>query len=1112
MALTTVACVDEPMSPMLDGTTLGEQPIPGRVFRQISQDELHRLERESELGYPSTGSPGFGQGLGDHDNEMVRLAPDASVPDSITRSARELPHARSAPSAVARSLDIPEVCHRDSPALDFDSGWIFFDDDCDALLAAKDQLRGTVALNWDTATVMTDWEGVILGTFGVERLYLHFRGLDGSIPPELGALDNLDVLSLGRNELTGEIPPELGSMRSLERLYLHDNQLTGGIPPEIGRMRSLERLYLWSNQLTGEIPAELGSLSQLERLQLAGNQFTGEIPPELGRLSRLVWLFLQRNQLTGPIPDELGRLTRIERLSLSRNQLTGDIPLELGRLRYLGYLWLYQNELTGSVPRPATGAWQQLRVLWLHDNQLTGEVPADLQNTDLYSLAVSTNDGLTGPLPLELQMLLLDAFYWGTTGLCSPPDPSFQAWLESIDEESYSGGPVCDSGGGGGDRDVLATLYNTMDGPNWIDNNNWLTDAPIDDWYGVDTNDAGRVVQLDLSGEWDLDTQQCVVHGLSGPIPPELGSLSSLRYLRLTCNRLAGELPPELGSLESLVELSLNRNRLTGVIPPELGHLERLVKLSLNGNLLAGEIPPELGSLESLQSLYLSSNDLEGKIPPELGSLTNLERLLLDANNLRGELPPELGNLTNLESLYLDSNELTGAIPDNFLNLSDLNWLLFDENDGLCAPNTNAFTSWLRGIGIWRGSRCEDVDDHKVLQGLTITTSGALKWGNFTNSGCIGAARVTINGTVYEVHWTEWQRRTDGSGWAQVSGTRKTGQICGYNLSNAAAGTYRWVGEMTVAGTRGKYKSENEVTVGGGSNRSPVTVGSISDKTVKEGESEGVNASSYFSDPDGDALTYTASSSNTGVATASVSGRTVTVSGVAEGSATVRIRATDPGGLSATQTFSVTVEAGSAAAPDLVVQSPAVDDDAPDAGASFTFSATVRNRGEGQSGSTTLRYYRSSNATISSSDTEVGTDRVGSLRSGGSSAETVALTAPSQEGAYYFGACVDSVDGESNTDNNCSDGVEVEVAGGGTGREGECVQGATYGRGESCDVYGTGSSSKLTFTVLSDGRARLGFITAGNGITMTGTINGVKYHFVASHQGGGVWKVDEYVP
>ena len=119
--------------------------------------------------------------------------------------------------------------------------------------------------------------------------------------------------------------------------------------------------------------------------------------------------------------------------------------------------------------------------------------------------------------------------------------------------------------------------------------------------------------------------------------------------------------------------------------------------------------------------------------------------------------------------------------------------------------------------------------------------------------------------------------------------------------------------------------------------------------------------------------------------------------------------------------------------PDLVVESVSVNDSTPDAGASFRLSATVRNRGDGQSGSTTLRYYRSSNSTISTSDSEVGTDPVGQLAASANSRESIPLTAPSTSGTYYYGACVDSVSGESSTANNCSDGVRVVVSDGGGG-------------------------------------------------------------------------------
>ena len=113
--------------------------------------------------------------------------------------------------------------------------------------------------------------------------------------------------------------------------------------------------------------------------------------------------------------------------------------------------------------------------------------------------------------------------------------------------------------------------------------------------------------------------------------------------------------------------------------------------------------------------------------------------------------------------------------------------------------------------------------------------------------------------------------------------------------------------------------------------------------------------------------------------------------------------------------------------PDLMVGSPSVSDNGPAAGASFTLSATVRNDGDGSSEATTLRYYRSTDATITASDMEVGTDAVTGLGAAGSSSQSVDLTAPSTPGAYYYGACVDAVTDESDTTNNCSASEQVTV-------------------------------------------------------------------------------------
>ena len=124
----------------------------------------------------------------------------------------------------------------------------------------------------------------------------------------------------------------------------------------------------------------------------------------------------------------------------------------------------------------------------------------------------------------------------------------------------------------------------------------------------------------------------------------------------------------------------------------------------------------------------------------------------------------------------------------------------------------------------------------------------------------------------------------------------------------------------------------------------------------------------------------------------------------------------------------VRVDAGEPTAPDLeVVGRPTMDDRRPEPGGSFTLSATVRNAGDGAASATTLRYYRSTNSTIATTDAEEGTDAVDELDASGSSAESIALTAPTTAGIYYYGACVDAVEGESDTTDNCSLPVRADV-------------------------------------------------------------------------------------
>jgi len=90
-------------------------------------------------------------------------------------------------------------------------------------------------------------------------------------------------------------------------------------------------------------------------------------------------------------------------------------------------------------------------------------------------------------------------------------------------------------------------------------------------------------------------------------------------------------------------------------------------------------------------------------------------------------------------------------------------------------------------------------------------------------------------------------------------------------------------------------------------NRAPVVAEEIPAQTVYKGETAPLDLGPHFSDPDGDVLTYTAETTDSNVARAVVTGTTLTIEANARGEATITVTATDPGGLSASQRFTVTV-------------------------------------------------------------------------------------------------------------------------------------------------------------------------------------------------------------
>ncbi|XP_015882601.1 leucine-rich repeat receptor-like serine/threonine-protein kinase RGI4 [Ziziphus jujuba] len=237
-------------------------------------------------------------------------------------------------------------------------------------------------------------------------------------------------------------------------------------------------------------------------------------------------------------------------------------------------------------------------------------------------------------------------------------------------------------------------------------------------WFGVTCNLNEEVVELDLRyldllGQFPtnftslLSLNKLVLSGtnLTGPIPKEIGILTSLIVLDLSDNALTGEIPTgicqlykleqlflnsnglegsipvEIGNLTSLKWLILYDNQLSGVIPNSIGKLNRIEVIRAGGNKnLEGPLPHEIGNCTNLVLLGLAETSISGFLPPTIGSLKKLETLAIYTALLSGQIPMELGDCTELRSIYLYENELTGPIPSRLGNLKNLQNLLLWQN------------------------------------------------------------------------------------------------------------------------------------------------------------------------------------------------------------------------------------------------------------------------------------------------------------------------------------------------------------------------------------------------------------------------------------------------
>ncbi|XP_068496627.1 receptor like protein 29 [Phaseolus vulgaris] len=277
----------------------------------------------------------------------------------------------------------------------------------------------------------------LFGPFStLEHLALQSNpALSGEIPPSLGGVTSLRVLSLSQNSFQGNIPRQIGGLVSLEQLDLSYNNLSGQIPMEIGDLKSIAILDLTCNELEGNLPSSLGQLQALQKMDLSSNRLTGKIPPDLGTLKRLVLLDLSHNFICGPIPETLSNLKLLEYFLIDDNPIKSEIPHFLGDLFKLKSVSFSGCGLIGSIPN-SLSSLKNLTALSLDNNSLSGPVPPNLgllPNLDQLNISQNMLDGVI-ELPDEFIRKLgkrLDVR--GNTELCindQPKKKNLSSYLE----------------------------------------------------------------------------------------------------------------------------------------------------------------------------------------------------------------------------------------------------------------------------------------------------------------------------------------------------------------------------------------------------------------------------------------------------------------------------------------------------------------------------------------------------------------------------------------------------------------------------------------------------------------------------------------------------------
>ena len=523
------------------------------------------------------------------------------------------------------------------------------------------------------------------------------------------------------------------------------------------------------------------------------------------------------------------------------------------------------------------------------------------------------------------------------------------------------------------DGELSASLSIAVSITPYVDAEAWMPDATlrvaVRAVLGLQPNDA--LTQQAMAGLTTLYAHQRGITELIG-----LEYATNLTRLDLGRNDISDLTP--LQDLTALANLNLVYNQVSNIT--SLQSLTALTHLLLESNRVSNIT--SLQSLTALTHLDLGRNDIRDLTPLRgLTALTSLNLSFNNANNFTnaGDLTP-LSGLTALTSLNLgytlikDITPLSGLTALTYLDLKNNQISDISSVSGL----TQLVQLYLDG---------NQISDVSPLEGLTSLQLLRLKYNPIADVAPLRRLKekhpnVSIDVEI-EVQAPDLRVESVSVNKTRVApgeAFRLNAVVKNQGKANASAITVRY------------YQSTDETISTTDTERNTDTLGLIAVDGMNE-------PSVQLTAPDAPGVYYY------GVCIDAVAGESDTANNCSTGIAVTVLGA------------------------DLIVDSVNVSKNTVASGETFRLNAIIKNQGKADASAITLRYYQSTDDTISTTDTELNTTSLGVIAVDGTNEPSVQLTAPEAPGTYYYGVCVDAIASESDTTNNCSVGVAVTVGG-----------------------------------------------------------------------------------